>query len=150
MYKVKEYLPVEPTVIEPTDRYFMDGTYLLFCDGEVMRWRSTKKLRYFGSKEDAFFGLDKPEMFMAIKVSDCSAILQAEYKKLIDYIEDIESKTQLERLKLSIDNESVDIYIDNGEDEEPTHVCYWHIDEVKEDENIAIAMAHAIDLFYSI
>jgi len=51
--------------------------------------------------------------------------------------------------KLSIDQESIDIYVDNGEDEEPTHVCYWHIEEVEEDADVAISIANAIHLYYS-
>jgi len=54
-----------------------------------------------------------------------------------------------ENLKISIDNESLNIYIDNGEDKDPIHICYWHIDEVKEDENVAILMIKAVDLFYT-
>ena len=54
----------------------------------------------------------------------------------------------MKNLKLQIDNESVNIYIDNGEDKDPIHICYWHIDEVKDDENVAIAMAKAVELFY--
>ena len=55
---------------------------------------------------------------------------------------------KLKDFKLSIDAESVNIYFDNGEDKEPTHIVYWHLDEVKEDENVAISMCNAIDLFY--
>jgi hypothetical protein len=54
----------------------------------------------------------------------------------------------MKNLKLSIDDESLNIYIDNGEDKDPTHICYWHIDEVKDDENVAITMAKAVKLFY--
>ena len=54
----------------------------------------------------------------------------------------------LKNLKLAIDNESVNIYIDNGDDEEPIHVVYWHLDEVEEDASVAISIANAIDLFY--
>ena len=52
-------------------------------------------------------------------------------------------------LKLAIDSESVNIYIDNGEGEEPTHVVYWHLDEVEEDASVAISIANAIDLYHS-
>tara|TARA_R110000796_G_scaffold58413_8_gene134998 strand:- start:6403 stop:6819 length:417 start_codon:yes stop_codon:yes gene_type:complete len=52
-------------------------------------------------------------------------------------------------LKLAIDSESVNIYFDNGDDQDPTHVVYWHIDEVGEDENVAISMANAVDLFHT-
>lgn len=52
-------------------------------------------------------------------------------------------------LKLSIDSESVNIYIDNGENEEPTHVAYWHEDEWLEDaETVVPAMLKAIDLYH--
>jgi len=54
----------------------------------------------------------------------------------------------LKNLKLAIDNESVNIYIDNGDDEEPIHVVYWHLDEVEEDASVVISIANAIDLFY--
>ena len=62
----------------------------------------------------------------------------------VDYI-----KQYLYRMKLAIDNESVNIYIDNGDDKEPTHVCYWHLDEVEEDSSVAISIANAINLFHT-
>jgi hypothetical protein len=55
----------------------------------------------------------------------------------------------MKNLKLSIDSESVNIYIDNGDDKEPTHVVYWHIDEVEEDSNVAISIANAINLYHT-
>ena len=58
------------------------------------------------------------------------------------------SQILLKNLKLSIDAENVNIYIDNGQDNEPTHVAYWHLDEVEEDASVAISIANAIDLFY--
>lgn len=60
----------------------------------------------------------------------------------------MEIKQALKNLKLAIDNESVNIYIDNGDDEEPIHVVYWHLDEIEEDASVAISIANAIDLFY--
>lgn len=55
-----------------------------------------------------------------------------------------------ENLKLSIDTESVNIYIDNGEDKEPTHVVYWHEDEWLEDsETVTPSIIQAINLFYT-
>ena len=55
-----------------------------------------------------------------------------------------------ENLKLSIDNESVNIYIDNGEDKEPTNVVYWHEDEWIEDgESVTPAIIQAVNLFYT-
>lgn len=52
-------------------------------------------------------------------------------------------------LEISIDNESVNIYVDNGEDKEPLHIVYWHLDEVKEDENVAISMVNAVHLYHT-
>lgn len=49
---------------------------------------------------------------------------------------------------MSIDQESVNIYIDNGDKKEPTHIVYWHLNEVEEDATVAISIANAIDLFY--
>ena len=51
----------------------------------------------------------------------------------------------MKNLKLSIDSESVNIYIDNGDDKEPTHIVYWHLDEVEEDASVAISIANAIN-----
>ena len=55
----------------------------------------------------------------------------------------------MKNLKLSIDSESVNIYFDNGDNKEPTHVVYWHIDEVEEDSNVAISIANAINLYHT-
>lgn len=54
-----------------------------------------------------------------------------------------------EVIKLTIDQESVNIYIDKGDDQEPIHVVYWHLDEVEEDATVALAMCNAIDLFHT-
>ena len=55
----------------------------------------------------------------------------------------------IDKLVLTIDAESVAIYIDNGEDEEPTHVAYWYFEEWEEDAELVVpAMLKAIDLFY--
>ena len=53
------------------------------------------------------------------------------------------------KLSLSIDQESVNIYVDNGPTKEPLHVVYWLLDEVKEDENVAISIANAINLYHT-
>lgn len=51
-------------------------------------------------------------------------------------------------LKLAIDSESVDIYIETGG--EPVHVVYWHLDEWKEDAESSVpASLMAVDLFYT-
>jgi hypothetical protein len=55
----------------------------------------------------------------------------------------------MDNLKLAIDSESVNIYFDNGDLQEPIHVVYWHLDEVEEDANVAISIANAIDLFHT-
>lgn len=52
-------------------------------------------------------------------------------------------------MKLAIDEESVNIYLDHGDDKDPTQLFYWHIDEFEEDGEVAIAMAIAIDLFHT-
>ena len=52
-------------------------------------------------------------------------------------------------MKLAIDQESVNIYIDNGEDKEPTNICYWHMDEWKEDSEVVISICNAIQMFYT-
>lgn len=57
--------------------------------------------------------------------------------------------SQCANMKLAIDSESVNIYIDNGDDEDPTHVIYWHLDEIHEDPSVAISIAKAIELYYT-
>ena len=54
-----------------------------------------------------------------------------------------------QELSISIDGESVNIYVDNGEDKDPLHIVYWHLDEVEEDANVAISMANAIHLYHT-
>jgi len=58
------------------------------------------------------------------------------------------SLEQISRMKLSIDPESVNIYIDNGDDQDPTHICYWQMDEWEEDSEVIISSLNAVDLFY--
>ena len=50
-------------------------------------------------------------------------------------------------LKLSIDSESVDIYIETGG--EPVHIAYWHEDEWLEDASIVPAIVNAVHLFHT-
>ena len=54
-----------------------------------------------------------------------------------------------QKLELSIDNESVNIYVDNGENKEPLHIVYWHLEEVEEYANVAISIANAIHLYHT-
>jgi len=61
----------------------------------------------------------------------------------------------LSKLKLNIDDESVNIYYDNGkegeevEDREHLHIVYWHIEEVEEDATVMFSIINAIQLFYT-
>lgn len=55
----------------------------------------------------------------------------------------------MENLKLKIYQESVNIYLDNGKDKEPTDVVYWHIDEWKNDPTVALSIFNAIQIFYT-
>lgn len=65
-------------------------------------------------------------------------------------MERIHKRVQIvKNLKISIDAESLNIYIDKGEDKEPIHVCYWHIDEWTEDPSVAISMLNAVQLYYT-
>lgn len=53
-------------------------------------------------------------------------------------------------LKLVRDSESINIFIDNGEDYDPLHVIYWHVDEWLEDaESVVPAIMEAMELFYT-
>lgn len=55
---------------------------------------------------------------------------------------------EVENLKLAIDSESVNIYVDNGDDQDPTHIVYWHEDEWLDDPEMVVpAMLRAIDLY---
>tara|TARA_Y100000310_G_scaffold328361_1_gene396380 strand:- start:115 stop:342 length:228 start_codon:yes stop_codon:yes gene_type:complete len=55
---------------------------------------------------------------------------------------------KIDNLKMVIDSESLNIYLDNGEDKDPTHIIYWTQDEWMEDpETVVGAMLIAIDLF---
>jgi hypothetical protein len=66
-----------------------------------------------------------------------------------EFLQLIEVDPILDSMKLTIDGESVNIYIDNGDEAEPFHVCYWHIEEVEEDASVAISIANAIDLYHT-
>lgn len=56
------------------------------------------------------------------------------------------SKADINLLVLMIDIESITIYLP---DEPSLPVVYWHLDEVKEDENVAISIANAINLYHT-
>ena len=54
-----------------------------------------------------------------------------------------------QKLKIAIDNESVNIYRE-VKNNEPIHICYWHEDEWIEDaESVVPAIIKAIELFYT-
>ena len=65
-----------------------------------------------------------------------------------DFLNLIEINPVLDKMKLAIDGESVNIYLDHGEEAEPEHIVYWHIEEVEEDADVAISIANAIDLYH--
>lgn len=50
---------------------------------------------------------------------------------------------KIKKMRLVIDKESVGIYIG------PDELVRWDLDEVKEDETIALVMAKAVELFYT-
>ena len=55
-----------------------------------------------------------------------------------------------QNLKIAIDSESINIYRENGENEEPTHVVYWHETEWLEDaETVVPAIVRAMELYYT-
>jgi len=55
-----------------------------------------------------------------------------------------------DRFKLTWDGYALDIYIENGEDKDPTTVVYWVDDEWEEDpETVVPAMVTAMELFYT-
>ena len=57
--------------------------------------------------------------------------------------------TKVKNLEISIDSESLSIYIERGLDKDPIHVCYWHLDEVEEDAEVCIPMLLAVQLYYT-
>jgi hypothetical protein len=57
-------------------------------------------------------------------------------------------KSHLRKLKLSIDIDSVNIYVELGSRVDPIHIAYWVIDEWEEDAEVAISIFRAIELFY--
>ena len=58
------------------------------------------------------------------------------------------AKNQL--LQIALDSESVNIYRQINDDDEPLHIVYWHEDEWLEDaESVVPAMIKAIELYYT-
>jgi hypothetical protein len=74
------------------------------------------------------------------------ALREIQYNMIEEWNRDMKYDSMVDKLKLSIDQECVEIYIDA---DDPIHVVYWHIDEVKDDESVALIMAKAVQLFYT-
>lgn len=69
-----------------------------------------------------------------------------------DFLKHIEVEYNhfIEDMKLSRDAECFNIYIDEGEDKEPIHICYWHCDEWEENpKEVVPAMTRAMEMFYT-
>lgn len=58
------------------------------------------------------------------------------------------TEDELKRLTIATDSVSVDIYVDNGEDDEPRPIIYWNNDEWEEDLSILGSVFNAIQLYY--
>lgn len=58
------------------------------------------------------------------------------------------TEDELKRLTIATDFVSVDIYVDNGEDDEPRPIIYWNSDEWEEDLSILGSVFNAIQLYY--
>lgn len=55
------------------------------------------------------------------------------------------ARADINQLVLMIDIESITIYLPS---DPSLPIVYWHLDEVKEDENVAISIANAINLYH--
>ena len=55
----------------------------------------------------------------------------------------------IDKMKLTWDSESINIYIDEGNDRDPIQLFYWHTDEILEDSEIILHIMNAIHLFYT-
>ena len=52
-------------------------------------------------------------------------------------------------LGLAIGKDHVEIYEEDEKTKQSVSIVYWNLDEVKEDETVAISIAVAIDLFHT-
>ena len=69
------------------------------------------------------------------------------YKNTSQVLKELEiAQCNLDQLTVAIDEESVNIYFDMGEDEEPIHVVYWHEDEFLEDSSVIFSALNAVDM----
>jgi hypothetical protein len=98
---------------------------------------------------------DSLESYDVVAINEQGLIIDGDELEFVmfDYVVDVQSidyiKQHYTKMELSIDNESVDIYIDNGDTREPSHICYWHMDEVEGNSSVAISIANAINLFHT-
>jgi len=63
----------------------------------------------------------------------------------------LQLEDEVKDLKIAIDSESVNIYIDKyeGDEEEPIHIAYWSECEWEEDASMIPSIMRAIELFYT-
>jgi hypothetical protein len=85
--------------------------------------------------------------FSQLYMMDVKRLRDVQYQMIDRWNEHLKRVEMAKKLRLSIDEESVNIYVEEGD--ETINVVYWHIDEVKEDPEVALIMAKAIDLFYT-
>lgn len=116
---------------------FQLTVYELYENGEVFE---------IGDSVDSFEVISLNEEGVEIGGDDLELAMFGSVPDInnVDYI-----KQHYYNMKLVIDNESVNIYINNGEHKDPTQICYWHLDEVEEDSSVAISIANAINLFHT-
>jgi hypothetical protein len=136
-----------------------DGLLYMEFDNGMNFSLSDKEVQYQAEEYDAENTQTNPTDFYhnMINESDYNPELIEYYsnnhldtsKSYDECVDDFMLWADIKNLKLAIDVESVNIYIDNGEDEEPTHVCYWNIEEVEEDAEVMISIANAINLFHT-
>ena len=90
---------------------------------------------------------DDCHTFTELNNMKVSELRELQYETIEQWNRHLKLKDMVKNLRLSIDDESVNIYVDN--DNEPIHVVYWHLDEVKDDESVSLVMAKAVQLFYT-
>lgn len=155
--RIKEFLP---ELGNPVSVYIHDDglLYMEFSNGMNFSL-SENEIQYQAEEYDFELTKTNPTDFYhnMVNGSDYNPELIEYYannhldttKSYEQCVEDFIVWADVKNLKLEITPESVNIFIDNGEDEEPTHVCYWNLEEVEEDATVMISIANAIDLFHS-
>ena len=84
--------------------------------------------------------------FKQLQDMDVRSLRDLQFNTIEKWNQHLRYEKLAKKMRLSIDEESVEIYIDA---DDPIHVVYWHLDEVKEDETVALVMAKAVQLFYT-